>query len=428
MSPIVISFVIVFVHIKLSSAVDTHLFDAWCEHHGKKYSSVEEKDYRIRVFEDNLAFITEHNRLKNSTYSLSLNDFADLSHQEFKTSRLGLRVIPLNTSHSIRKSSLLLIRESGAAAEIPTSMDWRKKGAVTPVKNQASCRASWAFSATGAIEGINKIVTGSLVSLSEQELLECDKSYNYGCNGGLMDSAFQWVIDSHGISTDQNYPYEAKDSTCNEKLKSWPISIDGYAAIPANDEKQLLQTVAFQPVSADHGVLIVGYDSEKGVDYWIVKNSWGSKWGMDGYMQILRNSGKVGGVCGINTLASYPIKRSTPKKPNVFPSSNTASCDLLRYCVGGEKCCCSARFIICWDWICCRMADGVCCDGVRKCCPNGFACDKHGGCHKLHLYLYKIIMYGSVRLHQKLSWAWNHLLKGIERQKAGCYVETEPVH
>ncbi|KAF9619251.1 hypothetical protein IFM89_005805 [Coptis chinensis] len=415
----VLLYLIVLINLSVSS-LTTDLFNTWCEKHGKSYSSEEEKFFRLRVFEDNLAFVTEHNRMKNSTYTLALNDFADLTHLEFKTSWLGLKLPPLGVQ-SVKELSMPL-RSSRIVHKIPSSIDWRTKGAVTSVKNQASCGASWAFSAIGAIEGIHKIATGSLVSLSEQELLDCEKSYSSGCSGGLMDTAFQWAIESHGIGTKEDYPYQAGERTCNMKvifvsdttalhkfclLKRSIITIDGYTSVPRNDEEQLLHAIASQPVSAgisaserafqfyskgifsgscssslDHAVLIVGYSSENRTDYLILKNSWGRNWGLNGYMHIQRNSGNQEGVCGINILASYPIKTSS--KLAVPMSKLRANCDLLRYCKEGETCCCSKRFIICLSWICCMWTNPVCCKG--HCCATGYLCDaRTGDCYEVCL-------------------------------------------
>ncbi|XP_007017656.2 PREDICTED: zingipain-2 [Theobroma cacao] len=372
----------------------SHLFETWCDQHGKRYSSEEEKSYRLKVFEENYAFVTQHNGVGNSSYSLALNAFADLTHHEFKASRLGLSAAAIDGS----RPNLQL---PGLVRDIPASMDWRTKGAVTKVKDQGSCGACWSFSATGAIEGINKIVTGTLVSLSEQELVDCDRSYNSGCEGGLMDYAYQFVIDNHGIDNEEDYPYLGREKTCNkEKRKRRVVTIDGYAGVPANNEDLLLQAVAKQPVSVgicgserafqlyskgiftgpcssslDHAVLIVGYGSENGVDYWIVKNSWGTRWGMNGYIHLLRNSGDSKGLCGINMLASYPMKTS-PNPPSPPPPGPT-KCDLFTYCSAGETCCCTHRiFGICFSWKCCELDSAVCCKDNRHCCPNDYpVCD-----------------------------------------------------
>ncbi|KAF8406484.1 hypothetical protein HHK36_008573 [Tetracentron sinense] len=388
--------VLLLYHAHLSfSSFTSELFTTWCEQHGKTYSSEEEKLFRLRVFEDNLAFVTHHNNMDNSTYTLSLNAFADLTHHEFKSSRLGL-----SKSASKHRASWMP-QEPVLLGDIPSSIDWRKEGAVTKVKDQGNCGACWSFSATGAMEGINKILTGSLVSLSEQELVDCDKSYNSGCGGGLMDYAFQWAIENHGIDTEEDYPYEGQERTCNKnKLKRHVVTIDSYTDVPPSNEKQLLQAVVSQPVSVgicgsdrafqlyskgifsgpcstslDHAVLIVGYGSDNGVDYWIVKNSWGTSWGMSGYIHMQRNSGNSQGVCGINMLASYPIKTSPNPPPS--PSPSPTRCDLLTHCSAGETCCCTWHlFGICFSWKCCELDSAVCCKDHRYCCPHDYpVCD-----------------------------------------------------
>ncbi|KAJ0026052.1 hypothetical protein Pint_09036 [Pistacia integerrima] len=148
--------------------------------------------------------------MPNSSFTLSLNAFADLTHHEFKLSRLGLSASAFNFD---RRNVL----ESDSLDDIPASIDWRRKGAVTHVEDQGRCGACWAFAATGAVEGINKIVTGSLVSLSKQELIDCDKTYNDGCGGGLMDYAYQFILDNHGIDTEDDYPFLGREGQCNKQ-------------------------------------------------------------------------------------------------------------------------------------------------------------------------------------------------------------------
>ncbi|KAK9108930.1 hypothetical protein Sjap_016990 [Stephania japonica] len=384
-------------HLCFCSLTTSDLFDHWCKQHGKSYSSEEERVYRLRVFEDNLEFVNQHNGLSNSTYKVGLNAFADLTHHEFRAAKLGLGVGGL--SFGRLKS---LGGGGGFAGDVPESIDWRKKGAVTPVKDQASCGACWAFSTTGAIEGINQIKTGSLVSLSEQELIDCDRSYNSGCGGGLMDYAFQFVIKNHGIDTESDYPYQAVDRSCNRnKLKRRVVTIDGYTDIPSGNEQEILKVVATQPVSVglcgsergfqlyssgifsgpcsttlNHAVVIVGYASENGVDYWILKNSWGKKWGMDGYMHMRRNNGDSQGICGINMLASYPTKTSPNPPPS--PSPSPTRCSLMSYCGAGQTCCCGWRLLglVCLSWRCCALDSAVCCKDHVYCCPHDYPiCD-----------------------------------------------------
>ncbi|XAR64282.1 Chymopapain [Bertholletia excelsa] len=304
------------------------LFESWMEKHGKIYRSIEEKMKRFEVFKENLLHIDERNK-QIVNYWLGLNEFADLSHEEFKKMYFGLKVeVPRNRG----SPEDFTYRD---VVDLPKSVDWRKKGAVTPIKNQGSCGSCWAFSTVAAVEGINQIVTGNLTSLSEQELIDCDTTYNHGCEGGLMDYAFQYIINSGGLHKEDDYPYLMEEGTCNERRgESGLVTISGYHDVPENSEESLLKALANQPVSVaieasgrdfqfysggvfdghcgsevDHGVTAVGYGSTKGLDYIIVKNSWGPKWGEKGYIRMKRNTGKAQGLCGINTMASYPTKK-----------------------------------------------------------------------------------------------------------------------
>ncbi|MCO5601708.1 hypothetical protein L7F22_055831 [Adiantum nelumboides] len=321
------------------------LFNHWMRFHHKNYTFSDgrsEKYTRFKIFRDNLFYIHLHNSDPHRTHTLGLNRFADLTLAEFKAKHLGL-----NPSPRIRMPSETQSQPC-STGDLPNSVNWRLHGAVTPVKDQGQCGSCWAFSSTGAIEGAYAINTKKLVSLSEQELVSCARSNN-GCNGGLMDLAFEWIIRNGGINTEGNYPYSSARG--RTKLCKWllrrekVVTIDGYKDVMPNDEGALLCAVANQPVSVainagtqdfqlyvdgifsgscsddpddlDHAVLVVGYGSEHGKDYWIVKNSWSEAWGKEGYVHIERSSEHSHGVCGIHSIPSYPVI-----KRNSFPSSS----------------------------------------------------------------------------------------------------------
>ncbi|XP_030456619.1 senescence-specific cysteine protease SAG39-like [Syzygium oleosum] len=302
--------------------------EQWMARHGRVYENNAEKERRFSIFKNNVEFIESFNKDGNKPYKLGINAFADLTIEEFKASRNGYK-----RSSSPRQVNAKPFRYEHVTA-VPSSMDWRKKGAVTPIKDQGQCGSCWAFSAVGAMEGITQLKTGKLISLSEQELVDCDTSgEDQGCEGGLMDDAFEFIIGNHGLATEANYPYQAVDGTCNaRKEASSAAKITGYEDVPSNSESALMKAVAHQPISVaidagesafqfyssgiftgecgtdlDHGVTAVGYGtSEDGTKYWLVKNSWGTGWGEEGYIRMKRDIDAKEGLCGIAMVASYP--------------------------------------------------------------------------------------------------------------------------
>ena len=296
--------------------------------YNRYYNSFTEVTDRFNIFHDNLYFINDHNANSNSSFTLGINQFTDMTNQEFKDRFVnGLGAVVGSTSCKSFSSSA-----SGA----PSSIDWRAKGAVTSVKDQGQCGSCWTFSATGAIEGAWAISTGKLIDFSEEELVECAglKYGSMGCIGGQMDGAFKYVIEN-GQCTLSSYPYTSgtgQSGSC--KTSCTPVAtLSSCSDVVPNDQISLKGAVAKQPVSIaieadtryfqsyssgildstscgtnlDHGVLIVGYGEQNGIKYWNVKNSWSSSWGDNGYVKILRSdSTNDKGICGIAMQPSFP--------------------------------------------------------------------------------------------------------------------------
>jgi len=297
-------------------------FTSWMVKFEKTYAP-EEFFYRFGVFKANMDFVDAHNK-GNNTYEVELNKFADLTTGEFKNIYLGYKP-ELARNARVTKA----LHELPMPSTYPSgSLDWTQKGAVTGVKDQGQCGSCWAFSTTGSMEGVIQIHFGHLTSLSEQELVDCSTSYgNLGCNGGLMDNAFKYA-EANGLCTEAAYPYTGVMGTCkkssctmsaNSKITSYtdvthtenalgaatdiePVSV----AIEADQAGfQMYKSGVFSGVcgqNLDHGVLVVGYGDSGSTPYWKVKNSWGTSWGMQGYILMIRNQDE----CGIANEPSYP--------------------------------------------------------------------------------------------------------------------------
>jgi cathepsin L len=289
--------------------------------YSKSYAH-DEFQARFVTFKENLDFINDLNA-QNRGFKVAMNKFGDLSNQEFVALYTGLR-IPANYVHTVTPSTRRNVT-------LPDSFDWRTKGAVTPVKNQGQCGSCWSFSTTGSVEGCHFFGTNQLVSLSEQNLVDCSSSQgNQGCNGGLMTSAMDYIIQNKGIDTESSYPYTATDGSCSYNPSNSGSTLTSYTNVQSGSEGDLQDKTSQGPVSIaidashssfqfyssgvynepdcsssalDHGVLSIGWGTDAGSDYWLVKNSWGTDWGQAGYIWMSRNKNNQ---CGVATMATLP--------------------------------------------------------------------------------------------------------------------------
>ncbi|XP_050296022.1 procathepsin L-like [Anthonomus grandis grandis] len=288
-----------------------------------KQFSPEEDAKRFNIFKQNLEIIDNYRKKflnGEISFQVGINQFTHLTKAEFLTQFLTLKP-PQRTFQKRDLSS----RSNRTTRQVPAYVDWRNTGAVTSVKDQKDCASCWAFSAVGSLESQYFLRTGNLVSMSEQNLIDCT---NDGCSGGWMGNAFQY-LSNNKITSESEYGYSGTRGTCNFRPKQFGLSIKGFQTIPG-DEFTLQQMVAsVGPVSAaidasnlqfyaggifrddecskeqvNHGILVVGYGSEGGRDYWLIKNSWGSKWGEDGYFKLIRNKANE---CNIASYAMYPL-------------------------------------------------------------------------------------------------------------------------
>jgi len=308
-------------------------WNTWKISNMKGYASDTEENFRMKIYMENKAKIERHNAQAHAglhSYFLKMNHFGDLLHHEFRRTMNGYNMRLKNQSQKDLGATFI---GSAHLQSLPKNVDWRKLGAVTAVKDQGQCGSCWSFATTGALEAMNFRKTGRLLSLSEQNLVDCSRKYgNMGCNGGLMDNAFRYIKENGGIDTESSYPYEGEEDVCRYNPKWKGASDIGFVDIESGNELKLKEAVATQgpcaiaidaghesfqfyshgiyhdnhcsPDRLDHGVLLVGYGEENGNKYWLIKNSWSAKWGDNGYIKIARENGNM---CGVASQASYPL-------------------------------------------------------------------------------------------------------------------------
>ncbi|XP_060582680.1 procathepsin L-like isoform X2 [Ruditapes philippinarum] len=316
----------------ISLASNTFLDGEW-ESFKTAYNKLYEpqiEGFRRAIWESNIKYIERHNLEADRglhTYRLGMNEYGDMTNTEFVSVMNGFKQ-NLTKSVCSQYSPPMNVDLSS----LPDTVDWRNEGYVTEVKNQGQCGSCWSFSATGSLEGQNFKKTGKLVSLSEKNLMDCSKPEgNKGCEGGLMDQAFAYVIKNDGIDTEKSYPYKPKNGDCEFKREDIGATETSCKDIKLGSEDDLQAAVAtVGPISKgidashpsfqlyrsgvyserrcssknlDHGVLPVGYSKDFLREYWLVKNSWGTSLGQEGYIMMARNKDNQ---CGIATQASFP--------------------------------------------------------------------------------------------------------------------------
>jgi len=316
-----------------SNGVET--FATWSTRFNQQYASTDEETMRSKVYAANVQFIDAHNKREAAgleTYRMATNLFSGLTVDEWRAQYVNSKF-----NRTTPRNEVFL--PAAPADEV----DWRTKGAVTPVKNQGQCGSCWSFSTTGSTEGAWQIATGKLVSLSEQQLMDCSTAEgDHSCQGGLMDYGFEYIVKNGGIDTEADYPYKMANEACNSaKEKTIAAMIASHVDVPQNSDAQMAAAIAKGPVSIaieadqagfqhyssgvfsgpcgtklDHGVLAVGYSETA----YIVKNSWGPSWGDAGYIQLARGGAvAAAGTCGMLMQPSYPIAKAGPVPPGPTP-------------------------------------------------------------------------------------------------------------
>ncbi|XP_029918815.1 cathepsin L1-like [Myripristis murdjan] len=310
-----------------SSSALNKQWEEWKVKHQKVYNNQSESLYRRKVWEKNLQLVLRHNQEASAgqhTFTMGLNHLADMTAEEVNEKLNGFKMKDPNHFRNWTSKQV-------SDAPIPSSVDWRKECMVSPVQDQGYCGSCWAFSAVGALEGQMKKKTGSLIPLSPQNLVDCSTNDgNDGCCGGYVTSAYNYIIENGGIDSEQSYPYEEKQAKCRYTSEGKAGECFGFQVLPEGDENILQYIVAtVGPISAavnanlrtlhfyeggvyndpecdnyilNHAILIVGYGTDQGEDFWLVKNSWGTGWGEAGYLRLARNSN----LCGIADDAIYP--------------------------------------------------------------------------------------------------------------------------
>eukprot|EP01107_Rhizomastix_libera_P017571 TRINITY_DN852_c0_g2_i1.p1 TRINITY_DN852_c0_g2~~TRINITY_DN852_c0_g2_i1.p1 ORF type:complete len:367 (+),score=64.92 TRINITY_DN852_c0_g2_i1:36-1103(+) len=337
----------------VSCESDELLFRSFVQRHHKWYGQSQSRDdsasseyaARYEVFRGNLqriAALNAESQSRGSSVVYGVTRFADLSPAEFaalySNAEHGAKLVE-EFEHAVAAGAMHKSNETASpvaavsALALPTDVDWRAKGAVTDVKNQGQCGCCWTFSTVANIESLYKIKYNQLIDFSPQQLIDCDHTCkfftcNKGCSGGVPKYAMEY-IKKNGLTTLKKYPFIGKEGTCSYTESMSQVTIKDFVAID-NDEGEMQKYVANSgPISAclyvnsnfqyyksgvfddagcptntiNHAITVVGYGTENGKDFWIIKNSWGDDWGEDGFIRIARGKN----MCGIKNQSATAV-------------------------------------------------------------------------------------------------------------------------
>lgn len=318
----------------VASGPVTEQFEEFKKTFDKQYKDADEELSRFKIFVRNMEAATKMNTLDSGAEYGHMSPLADVSEEEFAS----MNNLPVTTEVLRQHQESAEKHKKSYALELPRlppSFDWREKGAVTDIKNQARCGSCWAFATVANIEGQNFIVNGELLSLSEQELVDCDTNDN-GCNGGLPSNAYKDLISENmGLELEKDYEYTARGQSCRVKSSLEKVFLSNWISISSIEDEMAAALMKYGPLAIginagpmqlymggiadpffcnpralDHGVALVAFGNEKGKDFWAIRNSWGSRWGEKGYYRIVRGKGK----CGLNRMVTTAIVAPKPSQ------------------------------------------------------------------------------------------------------------------